>query len=87
MAGTWRLPSVHDLESLIIGTSLIIERDHLIDGRVRFGSESDLLRDRLEGPLPCVKLTLPAGKRTSPHEGLFSGQQRKSEGTPVNSRS
>ena len=48
---------------------------------------ADLWRHRLEGPLPGVKLTLPAGKRTSPHEGLLSSRQRKSEGTPLNSRS
>ena len=38
------------------------------------------------GPLLEVKPTKSGNKRTLPHEGRLSGQQRKSEGTPLNRR-
>ncbi len=43
--------------SAILGTTLPIERDHLIDGRVRCGSGTDLRRHHQEGLLLGAKRT------------------------------
>ena len=49
------------------------------------GSDSDIRRGRLPRPVLGVKRTERVEKRTLGHEGLLSGQQRKSAGTPLNS--
>ena len=53
----------------------------------RFGSEAAVDAPPAPGPLSDLKLTQFGGNRTLGHEGLLSGRQRKSEGTPLNSRS
>ena len=53
----------------------------------RYGSKADENRPSAPGPLSDLKLTQFGGNRTLGHEGLLSGRQRKSEGTPLNSRS
>ena len=52
----------------------------------RFGSKPVLRRHRRVGPLLEVKPTKSGNKRTLPHEGRLSGQQRTSGGTPLHNR-
>ncbi len=52
-----------------------------------FGSKADENGPSAPGPFFDLKLTQFGGNRTLGHEGLLSGRQRKSEGTPLNSRS
>ncbi len=59
---------------------------HFILHDVRFGSKADENGPSAPGPLSDLKLTQFGVNRTLRHEGLLSGRQRKSEGTPLNSR-
>ncbi len=54
---------------------------------VRFGSKGDENGPSAPGPFSDLKLTQFGRNRTLGHEGLFSGRQRTSEGTPLHSRS
>ncbi len=61
---------------LVIGASLFVKLDYLIDGRVRFGSATDLRRHLQEGLLLEVKRTKSVGKRTFLLNCLLSGVDR-----------
>ena len=53
---------------LIIGTFLIIERDHLIDGRVRLGSLFPVPRALPESPVPAPKPTSTSTSHRAKHK-------------------
>ncbi len=61
---------------LVIDASLFVKLDYLIDGRVRFGSATDLRRHLQEGLLLEVKRTKSVGKRTFLLNCLLSGVDR-----------
>ena len=62
--------------TLIIGTSLFIERDHPIDGRVRLGSTTDYKHPLIVRPHLGVERKKSGARRTLLLEGRLSGAGR-----------
>ena len=73
--------------TLIIGRSLVVERDHLIDGRVRFGSHLAVQAATTERPQSGVKLKQQDQKLTLGLEGRPIAGKRPYFGATRNSLS